>query len=99
VASLTTPSPPPPNPGFREQGLFIIGGKDDGRRGIHADADKLMHGNLIPCTACQFVKVDMMNDMIASPLNDWNEPTVCIGCPIKESLETNLAVVNGLHPK
>jgi hypothetical protein len=56
-----------------------------------------MHGYLIPCTARQFVKVDMMKDMIASPLNDWDEPSVCIGCPIKENLENNLFVANQLH--
>jgi hypothetical protein len=56
-----------------------------------------MHSNLIPCTTRQFVKVDMMNGMIAGPLNDWNKTWVCIGRPIKESPESNFFVGQGLH--
>jgi hypothetical protein len=31
------------------------------------------------------VRVDIVNSIIASPLNDWNKPWVCIGSPIKET--------------
>jgi hypothetical protein len=56
-----------------------------------------MHNNLIPCTASQFVRVDIVNSIIASPLNDWNKPWVCIGGPIKKKLKGNLLIFEGPH--
>ena len=82
---------------YGEPGLFIIGREDDGERCVHTEADSLMHSNLIPCTARRFVNVDMMSNMVASPLNDRNKTCVRIGSPIKENLEGDLSVDNGRY--
>jgi hypothetical protein len=71
---------------WREDRFFIIGGEEDGIRGVQAGAgESQMHSGLVPGTRRSLIRVDAIDGVIAGPLDDGNKTLVRLGSPVEKS--------------